>query len=125
MTDNSPLEPSQEQRIMQRERGGCLTTWLVLIGIANGWYFIFDLFSINMLNLFGLFNMVSGVIALVGVVYIWHLKKWGYYILMACYLFALLLSLQSTEALASSLVGSIIGMGILSLLVLNKWEAFE
>jgi hypothetical protein len=127
---SSQLSFTQELPIVQRKRGGCLSAWLVFVGISNVLLFIFGLVSISTPGSLSLLYLLSGVIALVGAVGIWQLKKWGYYTLMACYVAALVFSLLplgtgSFGQSASPSVGTIIGMIITSVLVLKGWEAFE
>jgi hypothetical protein len=113
----------ERQYTVQAERGGCLTAWLIFVGIANVLGLIFGLALISSAGSLSLLILVSGVVALVGVVGIWQLKKWGYFTLMACYLIGLLFS--ALDGSLNTVIGTIIGMAITSLLVFNKWGDFE
>jgi hypothetical protein len=71
----------ERQFIVRRERGGCLTTWLVFVGITNTLALIFWLVVTSILGPFSLLYAVTSAIVLIGIVGAWQLKKWGYYTL--------------------------------------------
>ncbi|HEU5226724.1 MAG TPA: hypothetical protein VFU49_02850 [Ktedonobacteraceae bacterium] len=145
------LSSMQEQQYTApRERGGCLTTWLIFLGIVNATASFIFLGIVNALVLvFGLLSviigglggldsplyLVSSVVVLISIVGIWQLKKWGYYTLMTCYtinfVFAILtLCVQSSSIglvpyTVGGVIGTIIGMIITYLLVHDRWETFD
>lgn len=132
----SPME--EQQYTAPRERGGCLTTWLIFLGIVNALVLVFGLLSVSIGGLGGLDSplyLVSSVVVLISIVGIWQLKKWGYYTLMTCYtinfVFAILtLCVQSSSIglvpyTVGGVIGTIIGMIITYLLVHDRWETFD
>jgi hypothetical protein len=122
-------QSSSRQERQYVERGGCLTSWLIFVGIVNALALILGMTS--PIGPLSLFYIANGLIALIGVVGTWQMKKWGYYILLALYLIGLVgsvLSMGSQSALSSSaisMISSLVGLVITSILVLGKWEDFE
>lgn len=104
--------------LIERERGGCLTAWLVFIVIAN----VAAPFLLGTFGAFSLITLLTGVIAIAGVVGMWQFKKWGYYVILVCYGIALIVNLTGS---IGGVVGTLIGVGITSALVLSKWDLFE
>jgi hypothetical protein len=120
----------EHQYTVRQERGGCLTAWLVFLTIANVLAIILGFALTGTLGPLSLLSVVSGTLALIGVVGTWQMKKWGYHTLIAFYLLGVIVGLlslaeQSGSASAGPIIGSLIGLGITSALVLNKWEDFE
>jgi hypothetical protein len=110
---------------VQRERGGCLTAWLVFVGVVNVLALIFGFTMTNTLGPLSLLSVANGAIVLIGVVGTWQLKKWGYYTLLALYLIGFVASFLVVSVTVFPLISSLIGLGITSVLVLDRWEDFE
>ena len=120
------LSSMRESRfIVRRERGGCLTAWLVFIGITNTLALIFWLVVTSTLGPFSLLYAATSAIILIGVVGAWRLKKWGYYTLLTFYIISVVAGLLTISSSASPFIGSLIGLFILAAFMLNKWEDFE
>jgi len=129
--------PSMQQRYSaSHERGGCLTAWLIFLGIAGGLALLSGLLSVGGAGLVGVIYLLSGVVVLVGVAGVWQLKKWGYYTLMTWYTLNLIANILTFCAQSSSgggavpyvigtVIGSIIGLSITYLLVHDRWESFD
>jgi hypothetical protein len=118
-----------------RERGGCLTLFLLVIMAANA----FVLFSLcsdysqlnqyshlsgfeTVRNLF-LFGFVVQFVILSCAVALWNWKKWGYYGLICGYVLGIGLNLCGGNVLLA--IGSSIGLAILAFLVNPKIEMFD
>lgn len=115
----------ESQFIGRRERGGCLTTWLVFVGIANTLALIFWLAMTSTLGPFSLFYAATSAMVLIGVVGAWRLKKWGYYTLLAFSILSVVAGLLAISSSASPFIGSLIGLFIIAAFMVNKWEDFE
>ncbi|HEY7419250.1 MAG TPA: DUF2127 domain-containing protein [Ktedonobacteraceae bacterium] len=112
------------------ERGGCLTAWLVLLGIGSALVVLSSFVDFSRSAILGVLLLVGGILAFVGVVGTWQLKRWGYYLIMALYglnvIFSLfsLLSGSGSATSVGTIIGGLVGMIILYLLVRGRWEAF-
>jgi hypothetical protein len=122
-----------------RERGGCLTAWLILqcVGVA------FATVSACVIASRGtpaITLLAIPAVILVGfsISRLWNLKKSGYYIQMVLYSLSLVIAIITALATSSSYgstgvsessvgsaIGSLIGMVVLYLLVHDRWEMFE
>lgn len=129
--------PAQTQ-----ERGGCLTSWLVVqsISVVLSTCGVFLLAAIGQNIGYALVLMLLLVFAAVSINGLWNLKKWGYYLQMTlCTVSLAFLIISICAASYSSVdgafpipaysVGSVLGllayMVILYLLVHERWEKFE
>jgi hypothetical protein len=121
----APHPQISSMREHQAERGGCLTAWLIFVGIVNTLVLIFGFAMTSTLGPLSLLYVANGAIALAGVVGIWQLKKWGYYTLLALYLIGFVGSFLVVRSTVSPLVSSLVGLLITSYLVMNRWENFE
>lgn len=120
---------------MPEERGGCLTAWLIFLGIGSVLSIVLALIAFGFsYGVTGVLLLVGGVLSFVGVSGIWRFKRWGYYLLMTLSGISIVSSVlsicsnsssSSAPASGGSIVGAILGMLILYLLVREKWEAFE
>jgi hypothetical protein len=124
----TPYEPGD----YPRERGGCLTAFLVFV-IGVNVFFLFT-FCVRASEL-SRYSNSSSVIPILAVsfavqgavlacaVAMWNWKSWGYYGLGAAYAIQAVLMLLSGNILG--LVGSLIGLGILYAVVNPRVEMFE
>ena len=115
-----------------RQRGGCLTLFLVFI-IGMNTFFLFALCAqaaqlgryssagIAVPVLAVAFAIQSAVIACA--VGIWNWQKWGYYGMAVAYVIQLVVMLCSGNII--NVVSSVVGLIILVSLVNNKIEMFE
>ena len=114
------------------ERGGCLTAWLVFLGIGSALSIVLALIAFGYSSgVVGALLLIGGVLSFVGVSGTWRFKRWGYYLLMTLSGISIASSILSlcagsgTPTTGGSIVGAILGMFILYLLVREKWSAFE
>lgn len=114
------------------ERGGCLTAWLIFLGIGSALSIVLALIAFGFSYVVpGVLLLIGGVLSFVGVSGTWRFKRWGYYLLMTLSGISIASSILSlcagsgTPTSGGSIVGAILGMLILYLLVREKWEAFE
>ncbi|MEP7284468.1 MAG: hypothetical protein ABI947_01710 [Chloroflexota bacterium] len=114
-----------------RERGGCLTAWLLLASLANPAGVLYYLLNGNGLTrvlhlgswVIPTFTLI-GVLITICVVGIWQWKKWGVqgFLILGTITFFLNLF---TLGLSAGTIGGLLGMGTVWYLVHNKWEQFE
>lgn len=124
------LSIQERQSMTQQERGGCLTAWLVFISIANTLGIIFGFSLVSEIGPLGLVSVIGGALALIGVVGTWQMKKWGSYTLLVVYLLNVLVNIIVVATLPGSasagpIIGALVGLGITSALLANKWYEFE
>jgi hypothetical protein len=116
----------------QRERGGCLTVWLVLVLIANPLTAIYYLVSGQELlrQLPGFPGWALPVLAVaaaanfVFAIGMWMWKKWGIYGFIASAAVALVINIIA-GLVVPGIISAIISIGILLFLVRDKWDEFE
>jgi len=122
-------------RTAYRDRGGCLTAWLLLLGTGSLIGLLIGLIAFSQSVILGGILLIGGAVSFAGVSGTWRLKKWGYNLLMTLYVINIVigvlglcvsssLSLGSVSSLGS-IVGALVAMLILFLLVHDRWEAFE
>jgi hypothetical protein len=130
---------TRSYQAMSVERGGCLTAWLILLGIGDVLAIVGALIAFSQpgYGLLGLLLLIGAVLAFAGVIGTWQFKRWGYYSIMTLYginvvigVISLCVSSSSgtpttTGSSIGSIIGGAIGMFTLYLLVREKWEAFE
>jgi hypothetical protein len=120
-----------------RERGGCLTLYLIVIVIGSilGLIAAFSLsstanqlaaqgFAVAVPSWYGPAWIVSIILSLAGAYGTWNWKKWGVYLLIANLVFSAAISVAAGQAL-SAIIGLIIAGAILWYLLRNKWAFFE
>src|SRR5450432_2378314 len=122
---------------IQRERGGCLTIYLVLIIIGS----VLGLISALTLGsatatlaaqgvayeLPGWYApawIVSIILALVGAFGTWTWKKWGLYVMAGSLVFDALISLL-TGQVVGAIIGLVISLAIFWYVIRNKMPMFE
>jgi hypothetical protein len=124
-------EYNQSNLVAKRQRGGCLTTWLVVVSISqlSTTYTLFQSIANHSLHLpqWYQYALIIGVlISIIGTVGIWLWKKWGVF----CYLSAIFLNIVVAVIAGSIIVlpilaiGSIIGLAILYIVLRDKWQYF-
>lgn len=112
----------------ERNRGGCLTAFLVYVIVANALLLmlIFSMLSQNdgsvsdTLILFSIVNQIFVVACAIG---LWYWKRWGYYGMVAGYLLAISVNFL-TGAVLGSFAG-LIGLAILAGLMNGKHDMLE
>jgi len=117
--------------IQSRERGGCLTAWLILVLIANALvafsyiatapglqqtYPTIPTTLFLVLGIIGALNVVSAI-----GLWTWH--KWGFYLYAASSIVTFVINVAIGLPILSSLIG-LLGVAILWYLLHKKWEAF-
>jgi hypothetical protein len=111
------------------ERGGCLTAWLIFMGVGSVLGILIALIALGKLGILGLLLLPGAILSLMGVVGTWQFKKWGYYLLMTLYgisLFSSFITLcVTTGGSIGSIVITVLLMLILYLLVRERWTMFE
>lgn len=127
----SQMAYQSSQPYVVQERGGCLTAFLIFVGILNLIVLGISVLSLGATGGLGFIDILLRVIIIVGVVGAWQLKRWGVYTLMTMYAIGLIiaiLELMTTSGATGafgSIVGSVIGIALLYGLTHNRWEAFE
>ncbi|MEP7290920.1 MAG: hypothetical protein ABI835_04010 [Chloroflexota bacterium] len=114
-----------------QERGGCLTAWLAVMLLANaaaGVSYIVGISTMQQVypNVSSvIFLLLAGlaVVNLVSVYGLWTWKKWGFYLFIATASVALLINISMGIPLSTSLFG-LIGIGILGILLRDRWQYF-
>lgn len=102
-----------------RERGGCLSLWLVAVMGVN-------LLGIVLLVVGGTFDCITLALSISNFVFaaaLWNWKKWGAYGLAASFALMLLLGLAFGDIYA--IVSSILPATLLYFLVNPKWHLME
>ena len=114
-----------------RERGGCLTAWLILVLIANALIAFYYLTSTSALqqvypvsSVVFLLLAVIGAVNVVSAIALWTWHKWGFYLFAITSVITLVINIGIGLPIVSSLSG-LIGVGILWYLLSKKWSAFE
>lgn len=115
-----------------RNRGGCLTLWLILAFLFGslgtiGYLFLtdtmYDTYPDAPSGIFIAFGILT-LIQVVCVVGIWMWKRWGLYGWFVVAFIGLILNFILGE-IVSGLVGFVIGSGILLFLIRDKMQEFE
>jgi hypothetical protein len=117
--------------VMQsRERGGCLTAWLILVLIANALIAFYYLTSTSALqqvypvsSVIFLLLAVIGAVNVVSAIGLWTWHRWGFYLFGVTSLITLVINIGIGLPIVSSLLG-LVGVGILWFLLRNRWQAF-
>jgi hypothetical protein len=122
---------SQELEDYPRDRGGCLSIWLVLASVANpllglyilcnGAYLSRMLYPHNWLVLLLVMGAILNTIFVFG---IWQWQKWGVQGFISLSILGFFLNLF-TSGLNSGTIGGLLGTGIVWFLVRDKWDLFE
>jgi len=124
-----------EKEVKKKEKGILLTAWLVLIFLSNLVSFLNfisnleefrDLFGEIQFYLFFTFSTFITLLALVSVIFIFLWKKWAFFSLVASYLFgAILTAIITPMGGFFSIIYIVLPIGILYILMEEKWEFFE
>jgi hypothetical protein len=117
--------------MVERQRGGCLTAFLILMLVVNpltGLYYLFagSSLSQSLPSLPGWAVPALGVLALVNFVFalaIWNWKKWGVYGFAASSAIVFVINLISL-GLLPALTG-LVGLGLLAYLLRGVWQFME
>ncbi|HEX4203045.1 MAG TPA: hypothetical protein VHZ51_02380 [Ktedonobacteraceae bacterium] len=117
------------------DRGGCLTTWLVVAGIVNVLLLILTFIGLGVVKTISALDIVGiifNVLVIVAIVGMWRWKKWGYYLLLGMFIGSIVLRIFTLLGSSGSfgyLLGTIVGGGIvlliMYLLVRDKLEYFD
>nr|BBH86796.1 hypothetical protein KTC_15470 [Thermosporothrix sp. COM3] len=108
------------------ERGRLLTVWLLLLSafyLVNIWLVFMGHASTS--------QLLIGTMGLIGIVGTWQFKKWGYGLLLITYALGLLQSCalatvaHNTPFALISLIATLIGAAVISLLVSLQWDDFS
>jgi hypothetical protein len=130
----------QEQHLTPADRGGCLTSWLVLMIIAA----LFTLYSLyaNSSHYFGTYGVHAGPVLwyflvyillettiLGGVIALFLWRRWGFYLIASCYAMSIFLDILRGVPYTSIilyLVGRSIGLALLFWLLRQdgRWARF-
>jgi O-antigen ligase len=118
-----------------KERGGCLTAWLVLATAFNLFFGLIA--SLQLLSFAGdprvtrvvpslvIYGLVALQIALIaGLFGIWNWKRWGVYVVAGALAISAILSLIMGDVLRG-LLFPIIQFGLLFYLINPKWDYFD
>lgn len=114
-----------------RERGGCLTAWLVVVLITNALIAFYYLTSTSAMQQVyptissGVFLLLAviGAVNVASAIGLWTWHKWGFYLFVATSIITLVINIGIGLPILSSLAG-LIGVGILWYLLHKKWNAF-
>ncbi len=129
---NLNYEHNQANLAVKRQRGGCLTTWLVLVSISqlSTTYTLFQNIANHTLLLPQWYQyavLIEVIVSITGTVGIWLWKKWG----ALCYIsdifvnIVIALILGNIIGLAIIATGSLIGLAILYIVLRDKWQYFS
>ena len=117
--------------MQSRERGGCLTAWLIVVLIANALIAFYYLTSTPALQqvyptissaVFLLLALI-GALNIVSAIGLWTWHKWGFYLFAITSVITLVINIGIGLPIVSSLTG-LIGVAILWYLLRKKWQAF-
>jgi hypothetical protein len=121
-----------------RERGGCLTAYLVVavLGAVASLVLLLGAGSLNAsLAAQGVDTTLPGwvipaqivlvIIAVAGVYGIWTWKKWGVYLLVAEWVLSTLIGVASGSGASSGAASLVLGGAVLYYLLKDKWAQFE
>lgn len=122
---------NQSNMLAKRQRGGCLTTWLVLVSISqlSTTYTLFQNIANHTLLLPQWYQyalLIEVFVSIFGTIGIWLWKKWG----VLCYISIIFLNLVialfagNISGLAIIAIGSLIGLAILYIVLRDKWQYF-
>jgi len=116
-----------EHNRLSRERGGCLTAWLVFMGIGVIFLTVQSLAIMQTVAPLGVLILALAALDLAGIVGTWQLKKWGVCTILTLQAFGLLFGIAglANGSSAGSFVASLVGLGIFCSLVFSRWEIFE
>ena len=124
-------EYNQFNLAAKRQRGGCLTTWLVVVSISqlSTTYTLFQSIANHTLHLPHWYQyalIIEVIISIIGTIGIWLWKKWG----VLCYLSVIFLNIV-VALFAGNIIGlpiiaiaSLIGLAILYIVLRDKWQYF-
>lgn len=114
-----------------RERGGCLTAWLILVLIANALIAFYYLTSTSALqqvypvsSVIFLLLAAIGAVNVVSAIGLWTWHKWGFYLFAITSVITLVINISIELPILSSLSG-LIGVAILWFLLRSRWQAFD
>jgi hypothetical protein len=99
----------------QYERGGCLTVFLIFVGLAN---------VLELLLSPNLIVLIFVVFILACIAGVWNRQKWGYFGLMLAYVLNLLLAVFMVGSIPIA-IGAVIGMTITYALINPQLDYFS
>lgn len=135
-SDEPEFTPSSGYNYTARERGGCLTAWLIVSALAAVFavFVYFQLLSLISENLIvqqrisGAYIFALGaliVASIVGLWGIWNWKKWGVYLMVFTSLASAALEFMLGIATATDIIQPFLQIGLLAWLVSSRWDYFE
>jgi hypothetical protein len=116
----------------EKQRGALLTTWLILMIIANSFSAIFYFFLKGFVS-FLLPNIPSGIWYVYGLVslaniifaiFLFMWKKWAFFAFCGSAVLAFIMNLSMGVGILNALFGTL-GVIILYLIMRPKWNLFE
>src|SRR5688500_17923755 len=113
--------------LQMQERGGCLTAWLLVMLLANGFTVISYLFGFTTMQQVYptvhpvIFVLLAGlgIVNLASVYGLWTWKKWGFYLFAISASVVLVINLSIGIPILPALLG-LVGIGLLWLLLRNR-----
>src|SRR5689334_10756567 len=99
--------------MQSRERGGCLTAWLMVAMLSNMLIAIYDVFSSSVFQ--QLYPTISpviflllpalGLVNIISAIALWTWHKWGFYLYVASSLITFVINISMGLAILQSLIG--------------------
>ena len=124
-----------KKEVKEKERGVLLTAWLILAFISNIYYFvnlvsdlerIREFFEEMEFYLFFTSYTLITLLAIISVIFLFLWKKWAFFSLALSYFLGAMLTVIMTPMGGyHSFVLIIFPIGILYILMKEKWEFFE
>ncbi len=115
----APPPPSDPPR---RNRDGCMTLFLLGLGILQTISAVFFLLGVTQIN-FGWVDIFSGIIifgGLIAIMGLWSWQKWGYYTLMAVFGIDLMVAVGLAAGTIEWILLRLLMMSVLYLLYRDK-----
>ncbi len=118
--------PQSSPEIKKRERGGCLSAWLILIIAGNIVMAFINLINATRVADIGWIFALQSFLSVINVVFataIWNWKKWGVYGLFFIIVMGFVLNLIWGTTLTT--LAALIPAILLTLLIQPLWKEFE
>lgn len=108
----------EQENIEKKKRGGCLTSFLIVMIVLSSFELLYALFNLsNKTLLLSMLLLIMPVIEIIGYSFVLTLKKIGVYFIVTEYILEIIIALFSILVNTSSFnVGVIIGVVIRSLI---------